>query len=213
MKKIFFGLAAAGLSLSAVAAGYVGLDVTRGSVSDGCQAGEQCQQRRTGFDLKFGSKLPESLSFKMDAFRVDTIEVGVTKVGSVVDRRTKTVTYTNPDTTSSILTLTADVPVETRLSADALLASVVAHYDLGADFSLVGKVGLAYVTGTLATKQNGVTMGPKTENHVSPLFGLGVEYKVVDNVKLNLGFHTFKVKTDGVNGRAKQVTLGGQYDF
>ena len=223
--EIFPGFSAAELlydeqgRVKGVATGNMGIGKD-GEPTDNFQLGMELHAKYTVFAEGARGHLGKQVisRFKLDeGLRVDTVEVGLTKVGTRVGRATKSINVYGPYVDSDGLAATGNhpevVPVEQRLSANALTTALVAHYDIDSSFSLVGRLGLAYVSGTTSTRQNGVSMGSKTENHVTPLFGLGVEYKLVDSFTLSAGWQTFKVKSGSDSGRAKEFSLGGQYNF
>ncbi len=221
MKKIIFWIALAAAS-AAHADGYLALDYANAKFSVDCDAGNTCSQKRGGLALRWGAPLPESYSLKLGDFSVDTMEAGWFKSG----RRTSSGSALEYVLVGGTTRQTS-VPFSNELSAQGIYGAVVGRYTIAPDWFAYGRLGLAYVNTTNSLTHNNLSAGSVTENHWSPLLGLGVEYAVIPNFKLNAGIQAYKVKTTTVSdpslastlesrtisGTVRELTLGGRYDF
>lgn len=221
MKKIII-LIALGVSSVARADGYLGLDLASTKIGATCPAGQVCTQKHGGVNLRWGGALPEGYSLKVDSFSVDTVEVGFLKTGRL--NASGAVTEFVRVGGSVV---PRSVPVSSELSAQALYSAVMGRYSFDKDLSAFVRLGLAYVSTTRSDSHNNQAIGSVTENHLSPLLGLGVEYEVLTGFKVNAGLQMFKVKThtvsdpalastlaqQSVSGTVRELTVGGRYDF
>lgn len=221
MKKIIFLVALAAASV-AHADGYLALDYANAKFSVDCDAGNTCSQKRGGLALRWGGQLPEGYSLKLGDFSLDTMEAGWIKSGR----------HTSSGENAEVILVgstprSRSVPFSNELSAQGIYGAVIGRYTIAPDWSAYGRLGLAYVSTTNAFTHNNLSAGSVTENHWSPLLGLGIEYAVIPGFKLNAGIQAFKVKTTTVSdaslastlaprtvsGTVREWTLGGQYDF
>lgn len=221
MKKIII-LIALGVSSVARADGYIGLDLANARMGVACPAGQVCTQKRGGVNLRWGGALPDGYSLKVDNLSVDTVEVGFLKTGRLNASGTVTEFVRVGSTVQA-----RSVPVSSELSAQALYAALIGRYAFDKDVSAFARVGLAYVSTTRSDRHNDLAIGSSTQNHLSPLLGLGAEYEVLTGFKINAGVQLFKVKTStvsdpalastlapqSVSGTVREWTVGGRYDF
>lgn len=216
MKKYFIALSLL-VASAAHSQGYIGLDYASGRVGVSCASNNVCSQKKGGYNIRFGTKLAEAYSLKIDDFSVDTIEVGLSKIGRVDAigniRQTVNAPSVNPPGTPNIVVTTATLPTQSSFSGNALYASLVARYLVVTDLAVYAKAGIALVSGTNSTKINNVSAGSVTENHWSPIVGIGAEYEVISGIKINSGFQALRVKSGVASGSVRQFTAGGQFSF
>jgi opacity protein-like surface antigen len=94
-------------------------------------------------------------------------------------------------------TTTPTAAVTTNMSSDAWLLAAVGSYPLTDKFSVMGKLGAAYVL----TKENVKVGTALTQHHgddsYQPYYGVGVSYALVDNFKLRAEWERFDL--DDIN--------------
>lgn len=221
MKKIIVLMALVATSV-ARADGYLGLDYANARISVDCAPGQSCSQKRSGFNFRWGTALPEAYSLKVDNFSVDTVEAGWIKTGRLESTGVVPI-YVRTGNTAVLTT----APVASELSARAVYAALIGRYAFDRDLSAYARLGLAYVSTTMSLQRSGLDIGGVSENHWSPLLGLGAEYAVMPGLKLQAGVQLFKIKTttvsdpgpvgtagtSSVSGTVRELTLGGQYEF
>lgn len=210
MKKIQFALLMLFAPALASAQSYMGAVVAINKFSIGCAANNTCENKKGGFQLRAGSKLDSSSTLDFGGVFIDTIEVGASKFGRKEASGFQTESYYSGGVSAPTQRV---VPISNAVSANAVYAAFIAHAPLTDEFAVTGKAGLAYVATTSRSTYNSLSYGSVTENHFSPLLGLGVEYAVIDAVKIVGGVEVVKFKSNSQSGKLSALTVGAQFGF
>jgi opacity protein-like surface antigen len=199
MKRV---LALAALSLVSVAAcaeGYVGAVLALTRVEAGCPSGYTCNFRGHGGKLYAGTKLSADRAVDFSFGKIDAIEVSYLKFGGTKADLPPPDAF-NPGLHESTVT-------------DAIAVSAVAHVPVADQFSVVGKLGLAYVSSTIRGAQDTTSLGGVSENHLKPYIALGLEYDIPNVVKIVGSMDLTGYQTTGRRGPATMIGIGAETNF
>jgi hypothetical protein len=209
VKKIFAFVGLAVLACVAHAEGYMGASYLRSKHDIGCADNNICQTKTGGYRLLAGAKLPAAYVPDFGGVvSLDAVEVGLSKFGRVdADTLVSEIYYASASQKTRL------VPARLTVSSDAIHAAWVARLAVFSGFDLNAKIGVAYVSTTGRKSLKGTSNGGSTENHLSPVLGLGAELGVWDGLKLAVGVETVRFKYEGESGNLKSVELGFRYSF
>jgi long-chain fatty acid transport protein len=87
--------------------------------------------------------------------------------------------------------------VRTELVSDAWMLAAVGSYPLTKDFSIMGKLGAAYVLQTAEVKVGTALTQRSGDDNYQPLYGVGVSYALLDNINLRAEWERFDL--DDIN--------------
>jgi len=211
MKKCLLAAAAVFCGSVVHAQGYAGAVSALSKIDFGCSASDAvCKNNGRGGKLYAGVGLsPQSvLNFGIGA--VDAVEVAYIKFAQG-----------KKSGTAGVITYDADNDVYysrtaatmTYRQADAIAAAAVAHFQLFENATASAKLGVAYVSSTRRTSQEGVSMGGETAPKFKPYIGLGLEYNVPQVIRLVGSFDRTKYDVGGVKANATLIGLGAEKDF
>lgn len=208
MKRTLVGIVLAGLYATASAQGYAGAVLGMSEYSLDCRGFTPCDKKANFAKVFAGNQFKQGL-VDTEHFKIDTIEVGFTRFGSV-KMGTGTASYTYNDG-FGLVTTTAP----TRVSADATALSVagVGRVLITQRFTGSLKLGVSVVQSTVDRYVANTRNGSETSTKFSPYAGLGLEFAVIDNVKLVGHFDYTKFKSDGFKGDLQSLGLGAQIGF
>jgi long-chain fatty acid transport protein len=101
--------------------------------------------------------------------------------------------YANLNDMSATTTITAPTAgsVRTNMDSDAWTLAAVGSYPLTDKFSILGKLGAAYVLTDNNVKVNSTTTQHHGDDGYQPYYGVGVSYALVDNFKLRAEWERF----------------------
>jgi len=104
--------------------------------------------------------------------------------------------YANLNDMTAVSTTSAG-SVRTELVSDAWMLAAVGSYPLTKDFSVMAKLGAAYVLQTADVKVGTALTQRSGDDGYQPLYGLGVSYALLDNVNLRAEWERFDL--DDIN--------------
>lgn len=212
MKQIMVaGLLAAGVSMAS-AQGYVGALVALTKLQMSCEDGaSSCGDKPLGFKIYGGMHYSDAESLHIGIGTIDTLEVGAVRFGS----RTATWPTTKRIYSSSSSTGALEVAAVAKatVSADAIYVAGGAHIPLFKGLSFTPKVGVAWVTTTRKDWVDSVSQGSISENHLAPYIGLGLEYAIVPEVRIQTTLDSTLMRTEGASGAAHLFGLGAAVEF
>lgn len=207
MKNIFIGVAMAGFCAAVSAQGYVGAVMALSKLSNACTTGFRCDDARgTGFRIFAGHRFTDAEALQLGGgVRINRVEVSGLRFGkqSALGQRTKFLEDS----------ATIQVPVSEQVSATALVVAAGTDYQVHPGIILVGRLGLAYVTATVATTVDGRGDGSKSQNAIRPYVGAGVEYLLPDDIRFIWNLDWTRYSVDGRSGSATQLGLGAAVSF
>jgi opacity protein-like surface antigen len=211
MRKIILATGLCFAPLLAWSQSYFEASYSLSKLSIDCATNNQCDSKLSGYRLLVGATAPGWMQLDLDGgAKTDGIEVGYARYGSIKASGIVRKRISN-GTGSSVL---ADVEVENEISADAVFAHWVGRMPVDLDgLNLVAKLGMAYVSSTSEYTERGVSMGGSTHSRFSPAVGLGVEYKVLDELSLSLGYEGLRFKVDSQSGYVHGLNFGLQVRY
>lgn len=199
MKRILAMVALSGAAFAASAEGYAGAVFALTKVEAGCLSGYSCDLKGRGGKLYAGSKLSAAKAVDFGFGKIDAIEIAYLKFG---------------DTKAELPAPDVFNPALREYSVtDAIAVAAVAHVPVVDQVSVVGKLGVAYVSSTLRKAQDNTSLGGVTENHFRPYLALGLEYDIPSVVKIVASVDVTKFQTNSRRGPAKMVGLGAETSF
>ncbi len=200
MKRVLT-LCASVLACSAASAeGYAGAVVALSRVEFGCTSGYSCDYKGHGGKLYAGTQLSANHSVDLGVGKLDALEFAYLKFGGARGNLDVPDPF-NPQSYN-----------ESALS-DAVAVAGVAHFPVVDQFAIVAKLGLAYVSSTVRTAQNGKSLGETTENHVQPYGALGLEYAIPNVVKIVGSLDMTRYKVGSRKGNARMIGIGAETNF
>ncbi|HET8693577.1 MAG TPA: hypothetical protein VFM33_02805 [Aquabacterium sp.] len=96
---------------------------------------------------------------------------------------------------------------------NAMTAAMVWRASILATTSLVGKLGLAYVTTSLNASVNGAHIGQGTASKLKPYVGLGIEQQILPATTMSAGLDWTRYSLQGYAGPIRMVGIGLQQAF
>jgi long-chain fatty acid transport protein len=109
--------------------------------------------------------------------------------------------YTNLNDSHAQTTITAPSTgtLRTNIATDAWSLSAVGTYPITEKFSVMGKVGAAYVLTEVTAKATGAGSGTTAtvavgDDSYRPVYGVGVSYALLDNLSLRAEYERFDLK-------------------
>lgn len=212
MKYLIAALGLVCLCPVAHAQGYVSAVAALTRLSDSCTPGlSDCDDSKVaGFRISAGTELPKGQQLDLGIGRVSRIEVSAMRFGRANHRGTTVVRVTNPNT---FFPESQNVPAKDEVSATALAVAAVAEFPVIADLSLTARLGVAYVRGTVTRYVDGLRNGSSSDNAIRPYAGIGLEYSILPQVRLQSGFDWTRYNVDGRSGSATQLGLGAAVSF
>lgn len=211
MKKNLLIAALIAASPAAFAQGYVGAVAALTRLSDACTASFRCEDSNaTGFKVFGGAYLPATQTLNLGVAKVNRVEVGAMRFGKIRSSGDVMTTFYDGD---NDVYFQAPVPTTHQVQADAILGAAVMEVPLAQQLNLTTKLGLAYVSATASVEKNGRRFNSKSKSSVQPYVGLGLEYALPSDVRLQGGVDWTRYRVDGRSGSATQVGLGASVAF
>ncbi|MEY4766694.1 MAG: hypothetical protein RI907_3367 [Pseudomonadota bacterium] len=201
---------------AAFAQSYGGLSLAYVRNSATCPDGPAgyCSAKHLGGLAYVGAKLAESSQLDLGIGKLDAFEAGLMQLGSK---------SFNQDVVTSRLVSSVRVYTTTTdsglMSANGLYGAGVAHMDLAEDLQMVARLGVSYVSTTLkksrvvTTSQGAYTytsLGSSTDNRWQPFVGVGLEYKLMNELILSSRLDMTRVSANSRNGMAALFSVGAQ---
>ena len=209
MKKYFIAVGLLSASSWVCAQGYVGAVVALTKLQNSCVESYKCNDSRGhGFKIFGGTRFNADEQLSLGGVGFSRIEVAAMRFGKQASTGTAATTVIsggNP--------VPATLAAKSEVSADALVVAAGMDWRLSRQLVAVGKVGLAYVTGTLSSSLGGVSNGSVSNNAIRPYLGLAMEIEVLPNVQVQGGFDWTRYSVDGRSGSATQLGLGAAVSF
>ncbi|HIV69289.1 MAG TPA: outer membrane beta-barrel protein [Candidatus Aquabacterium excrementipullorum] len=213
MKRTLVGIVLAGLYATASAQGYAGAIVGISNYDLDCKGFTPCDKKGTPVKLYAGSRSKDPL-ISAGSFKLDTVEVSYIRFGTAKARvGTRSDTYRDTSNPAQPVDVTVLQPVTINAKADALTMAGVGRFTIAQRFDATAKLGLAYVNSTVKTATGSTSTDSETTSKVQPYAGLGVEYTVLDKLRLVGAFDFTRFDSDGQKGTLYLFGVGAQYDF
>lgn len=210
MKKLFIAALVAA-SPSVFAQGYVGAVAALTRLNDACEPLFRCGSSNAGgFKVFGGAYLPAAQTLNLGVAKVNRVEVGAMRFGKISSSGVGVKYAWNDD---DEVYVPSDVTVKRSAQADAISGAVVMEVALADQLTLATKLGLAYVSATAAIERNGRRFDSKTQSSVQPYAGLGLEYALPGDVRLQGGVDWTRYRVAGRSGSATQLGLGASVAF
>ncbi|MFN3913753.1 MAG: outer membrane beta-barrel protein [Aquabacterium sp.] len=210
MKKIVLFASLVAACSWASAQGYVGAVAALTRLSDACTDTYRCSGTQAkGFKVFAGTYLPKGQGLDLVIGQVNRVEVGAMRFGRVNSRSTTTV----PDLDEDFNPINREVDVTDKVKAEALTVAAVAEFPVLDQFSLVAKLGVAYVTSTVKFTRDNQGIGAKSQNSIRPYAGLGVEVGLPAGIRVMGTADWTRYAVDGRSGSATQLGLGASVSF
>lgn len=204
MKNIFAVALLALLAQTVNAQSYGGASISYNKAAKGCATNSVCSASPVGGLVYVGAKLSDSLQADLSFLGVDSVETGFFTLGHKSSRYT-----TRVGTGLSAVTTNYREKVE----SNALYAAAVGRMVAGDGINLTGRVGLAYVSSTLKTVANGISLGATTSNRLAPFLGVGVDFDVLDDLALVSRFDFTRRSVANYSSNVFSLSAGVQYRY
>lgn len=107
----------------------------------------------------------------------------------------------------------ADSGVSLDTKVAGLMAAAAYQAQFTPEFGMAARLGLAYVKTSLSATVSGVGSASDSDNNVAPFLGLGVNYALNKQMKVELGADWSKAEFDGDKMTVRAVTVGLRYAF
>ena len=208
MKRTLVGIALVGLYATASAQGYAGALIGMTEFNQDCKGLTPCDKKDHGAKVFAGMQFKQGL-VNTERFKIDTVEVGYARFGTA-KANTGTTSYTFTGASGPV-TLTQST--EAKLKATALTLAGVGRALITPRLTASAKLGVALVQSTVDRSVGSVTNDSETTNKFKPYVGLGIEFAVLDTVKLVGNFDHTKFDSDGYKGNLQMVGIGAQIGF
>jgi opacity protein-like surface antigen len=189
MKKFaltLFAAAAATLSTGAMAQIYVSGDIGQGHSSIDCTGTDSCSKNDTAFKVTGGYKFGQGFS----------AELGYIDFGKLSFTDTSTGTAVAGDIATHGITLGGLYELRLAPQIDG-----------------TARLGIASVETKVSGAVAGVGSASQSETNTQLYYGLGLNYAVARNVKLEGGIDWSHGKFQGSSFVVRAITVGGRYEF
>lgn len=107
----------------------------------------------------------------------------------------------------------SDTGLDVSLKAQAWTLGLAYELPLGADFSATARAGFASVKTRASANIAGVGSGSEDQTKSEAYFGLGANYAVTKNVKIEAGIDFSHAEIEGGTAAVRAITAGLRYDF
>lgn len=205
MKKVIVSCSLFLACSAAMSQGYMGAVAALSRIDGACDGQDSCNHRGRSFKIYFGSPLSEAHQIDLGIGKLSAVEVGLTGFGK--GGSNGQFIYNDPD--AGPVTMTA----QRSTTANALTLAAVSSFPFGGGVAGVVRTGVAYVSSTVRYYVNGVQNGSETATKLKPYLGLGVEFEVVDNLKVVGAFDWTQFDVAGNKSSLKSIGLGAQLGF
>lgn len=209
MKRTLVGIVLVGLYATASAQGYAGALIGMSNYSLDCKGLSPCDKKDTGAKIFAGTQFKQGL-LNTERFKIDTLEVSFARFGTA-KANTGEASYTYTGGTGTPVTITS--PTKAKASATALTLAGVGRVIITPRFTASAKLGAAVVQSTVERFIGGTSNGSETTQKFAPYVGLGLEFAVLDNVKVVGSFDHTKFDSDGFKGNLQMIGIGAQVGF
>lgn len=211
MKRLFVVAAMSAAVSSVHAEGYAGAILALTRLDIPCEASVPCDRKANGGRIYFGSRLSDASRIDLGVGAIDAVEFGYMKLGTAKTVGTATTYVFDPDDQTIVTPVT--VPTTARTQSDALTIAAVMHFPVTTNLSFAARAGAAYVTTTVKRTQDGLSSGSRSESHLRPYVGLGVEFDIPQWVKVVGTFDATQFEVNGKKGSAQLMGLGLEKAF
>lgn len=191
---------------AAMSQGYVGAVAALSRIDGACQGQDTCDHKGHAVRAYFGSALSPDHQIDLGIGKISSVEVGIISFGK--GGSTGSVVYTDSGSASPY-----NRSGQRSTTANALTFSAVSTFPFGGGVSGLARAGVAYVSSTVRYHIDGVENGSETATKLKPYLGLGVEYEVVDNLKVVGAFDWTQFDVAGNKSSLKSFGLGAQVGF
>lgn len=210
MRNIFVIATLMAACSTAMSQGYVGAVVALSRIDGACQGQDTCDHKGHAIRAYFGSALSPDHQVDLGIGKLSSVEVGFVNFGK--GGSTGAISYIDP-TDSDPTTNQHTRPGQRSTTANALTLAAVSTFPFGGGVTGVVRTGVAYVSSTVRYYDVGVENGSETATKLKPYLGLGVEYEVVDNLKIVGAFDWTQFDVAGNKSSLKSFGLGAQVGF
>lgn len=212
MNRVFLFAILNAVAYASHAQGYVGAVRSLTSVDFNCGSSSDCDKSSKGWRFYGGVKLAPANVIDLGGIgKIDSVEVAYMRFGLAAANGTRPIINYDGDTDTST---PVDLPVSYRAQADAIAASMVARFPLFDQFSLAGRLGVAYVSSTIKTvDSNGASFFSETATKFKPYIGLSVEYDIPSVVKVVGTLDMTHYDVSGRKGNMRMFGLGAEKSF
>lgn len=107
----------------------------------------------------------------------------------------------------------AEPGVSLEAKASALMLGVAYQAQINQDWGLNFRLGIASVKAEISGSVAGVGSASDDDSSTQPYYGLGVNYAVAKNVKLEFGADFTKAEYAGEKADVRAITIGVRYAF
>jgi len=218
MKKVIVSCVLFAACSTAMSQGYMGAVLALSKIDGACAGQDDCNSdRHHAFKVYFGSPLAQAHQIDLGVGKVSAVEVGIINFGK--GRSAGHTSVPELDANGLVITDNNNVPILTNAptarstTAHALTLAAVSTFPIGGGVTGVVRTGAAYVTSTVRYYVQGAENGSETANKLKPYLGLGLEYDVVDNVKIVGAFDWTKFDVAGNTSNLKSFGLGASVGF
>lgn len=209
MKRTLVGFVLVGLYATASAQGYAGALIGMSNYSLDCKGLSPCDKKDTGAKIFAGTQFKQGL-LNTERFKIDTLEVSFARFGST-KANTGTTSYTSLGGNGQPVTTTQ--PTQAKAKASALTLAGVGRALITPRLTASAKLGVALVQSTVDRSVGSVTNDSETTSKFRPYVGVGIEFAVLDTVKLIGNFDHTKFDSDGYKGNLQMIGIGAQIGF
>lgn len=211
MKRLFVVAAMSAAVSSVHAEGYAGAILALTRLDIPCEASVPCDRKANGGRIYFGSRLSDASRIDFGVGAIDAVEFGYMKLGAAKTEGSATTYKFDPDDPAVVNSVL--VPATVKTQADALTFAAVMHFPVTTNLSFAARAGAAYVTTTVKRTQDGLSSGSRSESHLRPYVGLGVEFDIPQWVKVVGTFDATQFEVNGKKGSAQLMGLGLEKAF
>lgn len=206
MKNCFIAAALFAAVGSSSAQGYMGAVVALTNFSASCTDPLVCHDKGHGIKLYAGSRLDKEYQLDIGVGKIDAVEVGVVNFGK--GRLNYSQQFIDANTSNVYA-----VDAATVNTANALIGAFVMRMPVVDQLAFLVKPGIAYVSSTQRYYVQGVQNGSETATKLKPYLGLGVEYGIVDNVKIVGAIDWTQFDVAGQKANIYSFGLGAEVGF
>lgn len=211
MKRTLVGIVLAGLYATASAQGYAGALIGMADFGINCKGLTPCDTDGKALKLYAGTRFKNGL-VNTSRFKLDTLEVSFLRFQGAKAFTGNRVDNLGLDfSTGEEIILTR--PMEASASAKAITLAGVGRFEITPRFSASTKAGIAYVNSTISRTIGGLKTGSETTSKFKPYVGLGVEFSVINNLRIVGSYDYTKFDSDGFSGKLQMYGIGAEYGF
>lgn len=107
----------------------------------------------------------------------------------------------------------ADSGLTAKLKPTAVGVNLAHHIQWNDNWGSVARLGASRVTTKIDASLAGFGSGSEKQTVTKPYIGLGVNYKITDNLRAEVGYDTSTAEFDGEKGTVRSFNLGVNFQF